>query len=68
MEIKLHAGRKYSLCSCGLSKDLPYCDNAHREYNSKNNTNYKSVKVVPSSDTVINVTSSTWPNLECDIK
>ena len=68
MEIKLYAGRRYSLCSCGLSKDLPYCDNAHREYNSKNNTNYKSVKVAPESDTVIDIISSTWPDLEGNIK
>ena len=43
--IKLKKNIKYSICSCGLSKKMPYCDNAHRDYNKINNTNYKSVKV-----------------------
>ena len=60
MEIKLKAGRKYSVCSCGLSKNLPYCDNSHREFNSENNTEYKSVKIIPEKDTIIQVESSRW--------
>jgi CDGSH-type Zn-finger protein len=60
MEIKLKAGKKYSICSCGLSNILPYCDNTHREYNSKNGTEYKSVKIIPDKDTTIKVTSSRW--------
>ena len=43
--IKIKKNVKYSLCSCGKSKKLPYCDNAHREYNAQNNCSYKSVKV-----------------------
>ena len=43
MKIKLKKGKKYSICSCGLSKNLPFCDNAHREFNANNNTDYKSV-------------------------
>ena len=60
MEIKLKAGKKYSLCSCGLSKSLPFCDNTHREFNAENGTEYKSVKVTPDNDTIIQVTSSRW--------
>ena len=60
MEIKLKAGRKYSLCSCGFSKTLPYCDNSHREFNSDNSTEYKSVKITPDKDTIIQVESSRW--------
>ena len=60
MEIELKSGKTYSLCSCGLSKELPYCDNAHRVYNSSNGTNYKSIKVTPEKDVKIDVTSSTW--------
>ena len=60
MEIKLKAGRRYKICSCGLSKTLPFCDNAHREFNAKNKTEYKSVKITPDSDTLIEVTSSRW--------
>ena len=60
MEIKLNAGKKYSICSCGLSKKMPFCDNAHREYNMKNNTDFKSVKIIPDEDIVVNLSSSRW--------
>ncbi len=33
--IKVKKDTKYSICSCGKSKVLPYCDNEHREYNAK---------------------------------
>jgi len=59
-EIKLHKGRKYSFCTCGLSALLPFCDNAHREYNEKNKTNCKSIKIIASETTIININSSTW--------
>jgi len=57
---KLHKGKKYSICSCGLSKDLPFCDNTHRTYNEKNQTNYKSVKIIAEDTVMIDVNSSTW--------
>ena len=60
MEIKLKAGKKYSICSCGLSGSLPFCDNAHRGFNATNNMEYKSVKITPEKDTLIKVTSSRW--------
>ena len=60
MEIKLKAGKKYSICSCGFSRTLPYCDNTHREFNAKNETEYKSVKITSEKDTTIQVTSSRW--------
>ncbi len=60
MEIKLNAGKKYSICSCGLSNKMPFCDNAHREYNTKNNTDFKSVKIIPDKDVVVNLSSSRW--------
>ena len=66
MKIKLSSGKKNSICSCGLSKDLPYCDNAHRQFNAENGTNYKSVKITPNSDVTINITSSTWDIAEKD--
>lgn len=59
-KIKMHKGRKYSICSCGLSNILPLCDNAHREYNEKNKTNYKSVKIVSKETTEININASKW--------
>ena len=60
MKVKLHKGRKYSVCSCGLSQLLPFCDNAHREYNEKHGTNYKSIKIIAEATTQINFNSSTW--------
>ena len=44
-DIKLKKDIKYSLCTCGLSKELPLCDNAHRQYNAKNKVNFKSLKI-----------------------
>ena len=60
MEIKLKAGKKYSICSCGLSGSLPFCDNTHREFNSANGIEYKSVKIISEKDTIIELTSSRW--------
>ena len=60
MEIKLKSGKRYKICSCGVSQTLPFCDNAHREFNAKNNTEYKSVKITSDSDTIIEVTSNRW--------
>ena len=59
-KIKLHKGEKYSICSCGMSKSLPFCDNTHRTYNEKNQTNYKSVKIIAKDTVMIDVNSSTW--------
>ena len=51
---------KYSICSCGLSNKLPYCDNAHRAFNKKNNTNYKSIKISLSNNSKIDINCSNW--------
>ena len=64
MEIILKAGKKYSICSCGISDSLPFCDNTHRQFNAENGTDYKSVKITPDNDTVIQVTSSKWNKTE----
>ena len=58
--INLKKTNKYSICSCGLSCSLPFCDNAHRDFNTSNKTNYKSFKVIPNKDVTIDVTSSNW--------
>ena len=57
---KLHKEKKYSICSCGLSKDLPFCDNEHREFNERNGTDYKSVKITPQETVEIELNSSNW--------
>ena len=64
MELKLKKNIKYSICSCGLSDKLPYCDNNHREYNKKNNTSYKSVKIYLKEDKCIDLKCSNWDKLE----
>ena len=56
-KIDLIKNKRYKLCTCGVSKILPFCDNEHREHNEKNNTNYKSIKITPNSNISINVTS-----------
>ena len=60
INVKLLEGKRYSFWSCGLSKNLPYCDNAHREYNAKEGTDYKSLKIFPKEDTEVMVYSATW--------
>lgn len=60
LEINLKAGGKCSVCTCGASKHLPYCDNSHRNLNEKEGTNYKSLKIVSSEETKLYVSSSAW--------
>jgi CDGSH-type Zn-finger protein len=62
MKIKLSKGKTYSICTCGLSKTLPLCDNNHRKINKINNTNYSSLKITPRKDAVIDIKSSKWKN------
>ena len=64
MEIKLKKNTKYSICSCGLSDKLPYCDNNHREFNKKNNTSYKSVKISLKENKYIDLKCSNWEEVE----
>ena len=60
MKLKLKSGKKYSICSCGMSQSLPYCDNAHRIYNAEHGTEYKSIKMIPEEDTILEILSSNW--------
>ena len=60
MRLKLKCHKKYSICSCGISKIMPICDNSHRNYNDKNHTKFKSIKIIANCDTILNLTSSSW--------
>lgn len=32
VKVDVEAGKKYFWCSCGLSKNQPFCDGAHKEH------------------------------------
>ena len=60
LELKVKKNIKYNICSCGLSKILPYCDNQHRLHNKKYNTSYKSVKFSLGDDNIVEFKCSNW--------
>ena len=60
---KIKKNVKYSICSCGKSDKLPYCDNNHRKYNAENNCSYKSVKIYfldDNPDKLLKIMCSNW--------
>ena len=58
--LKLKTGEKYSFCTCGKSKNFPYCDDEHRNLNEKKGTSYKSLKIIPKSDVELEIYCSNW--------
>ena len=58
--INLKKEIKYSICTCGASKTMPFCDSSHRELNEKFKCNYGSLKIIPESDITLNLSSNTW--------
>ena len=58
--IKLKKNVKYSICSCGLSKKLPYCDNEHRKINNINNAKFNSIKVYSKKDVEVELVCKKW--------
>ncbi|MDP6642128.1 MAG: CDGSH iron-sulfur domain-containing protein [Candidatus Nanoarchaeia archaeon] len=63
-EITLEAEKKYSICTCGKSKVIPFCDNTHRELNEKTGCSYKSLKITPKKKIIITLSSSNWEDKE----
>ncbi len=59
-EINLKANIKYSICTCGGSKNIPWCDNSHRILNEGKGTSYKSLKIIPKKDIILQISSSNW--------
>ncbi len=60
IKICLKAGEKYSICTCGESKNLPFCDNEHRKLNEEKGTSYKSLKIIPKQDAELELYCSNW--------
>ena len=59
-EISLKKGKRYSICTCGCSTIMPYCDGSHKEINEIESCNYKSIKIISNKDTKIKVHSTAW--------
>ncbi|MDO8740609.1 MAG: CDGSH iron-sulfur domain-containing protein [Candidatus Woesearchaeota archaeon] len=60
-KIMLKKGTKCSLCTCGKSKHLPFCDGEHKKLNETLGCSYKSLKILPKEDVEVDVYSSNWP-------
>ena len=59
-KILLNKNIRKSICSCGLSNKMPYCDNTHKTFNEKSTCTYKSIKITSNKDVQIVVKSSKW--------
>ena len=60
--ISLKKGIKYSICTCGISKRLPFCDGRHKILNEQYDTNYKSVKITAHDDINLSFDCANWKN------
>ena len=58
--IEAKKDRKYSICSCGLSSKMPYCDSSHRLYNKEHGTDYKSIKIHTEKNVKLRLSSASW--------
>jgi len=59
-ELNVKKGLRYSLCSCGYSKLLPLCDDAHKRVNGEKGASYKPIRVWSEDDTTLKVFSKKW--------
>lgn len=44
--VRVEAGKTYYWCACGLSKNQPFCDGSHAQFNKDHNANIQPVKYV----------------------
>jgi CDGSH-type Zn-finger protein len=44
--VAVEAGKTYYFCTCGASKNQPFCDGSHKTYNQENGTQFASVPYV----------------------
>ncbi len=58
--ISLEAGKQYSICTCGQSKKLPFCDNSHSQINEEKGTNYHSLKICSPINIELTINSKNW--------
>ncbi len=58
--ILVKAGQKCSLCTCGTSKALPYCDDSHKKLNDETGSSFRPVKVWPEKDVELKVWCGKW--------
>ena len=61
-KIVIKGGQKCSVCTCGHSKTLPYCDETHRTVNEEKGTSYKSLKIWSQEDITLELFSKNWEN------
>ena len=59
-KVVLKAGQKCSICTCGHSKTLPFCDETHRIVNEEKGTSYKSLKIWLQEDITLELFSKNW--------
>ena len=64
LEVSLKPGESKSICTCGHSKILPWCDDSHKEVNLREGTNYHSLKLEEAQDGTIYASSKNWKNKE----
>jgi CDGSH-type Zn-finger protein len=44
--VRVEAGKTYYWCSCGMSKNQPFCDGSHARFNETHKANFQPVKYI----------------------
>lgn len=59
-KLNLKKEKIYKICSCGISKNLPFCDNEHRKLKTAKNLEFNSIKIISEKDVSIKIKSKKW--------